>query len=322
MARANRAYYAEADPFADFTTAPEISQMFGELIGAWAAVVWQSMEAPDPVLLIEAGPGRGTLMGDALRAIARVAPRLRAAVRLHLIETSPRLRVVQAGLLSDATWHDDLADVPPGPAILIANEFLDALPIRQFIRRDDGWRERHVEDGRFLEIAAPHFAPDFQPEFAGEAPQGSVAERSDAIEAWMRTLAERLVRHGGAALILDYGTAASLPGDSLQALRAGRPADPLADPGACDLTAHVDFAAAARAARAAGAAVWGPVEQGVWLTRLGLRARADRLAATRPDLAAALHDAVDRLANPRRMGALFKVLCLAAPALPQPPGFH
>ena len=152
MARANAAYYATHDPFADFTTAPEISQVFGEILGLWAAVAWQGMGAPEPVLLIEAGPGRGTLMADALRAIGRAAPAFRAALRLHLIESSPRLRALQAGMLADAVWHDALETVPLAPLILLGNEFLDALPIRQFVRRGDGWAERFVEAGRFVEV--------------------------------------------------------------------------------------------------------------------------------------------------------------------------
>src|SRR5690348_9437296 len=142
MARANAAYYATHDPFADFTTAPEISQVFGEIIGLWAAITWQALGSPDPVLLVEAGPGRGTLMADALRAVRKMAPGFAGALRVHLIETSPRLRAAQAARVPAATWHDSLAAVPAAPMILVANEFLDALPIRQFIRRRDGWNER------------------------------------------------------------------------------------------------------------------------------------------------------------------------------------
>jgi len=153
MARANAAYYATHDPFRDFTTAPEITQVFGEILGLWAAVVWQDLGAPDPVLLVEAGPGRGTLMADALRAIRRAVPAFHAALRLHLIESSPRLRAVQGAALPDAVWHDDLATLPQGPLILLGNEFLDALPIRQFVRRGGAWAERFVEAGRFVEVA-------------------------------------------------------------------------------------------------------------------------------------------------------------------------
>ncbi len=152
MARANAAYYATRDPYADFTTSPEISQVFGEILGLWAAVVWRGIGRPDPVLLAEAGPGRGTLMADALRAIARAAPDFAAALRLHLVETSPRLRELQARALPGATWQNSLDDLPPGPLLLLANEFLDALPVRHFVRRGEGWAERFVADGRFVEI--------------------------------------------------------------------------------------------------------------------------------------------------------------------------
>ena len=312
MAKANAAYYATHDPFADFTTAPEISQIFGELIGAWAAVVWRQMGAPAQFNLIEAGPGRGTLMADALRALVRVAPEFVAGASVHLIENSARLRAEQARRLPGAVWHDDLATVPDGPAIVIANEFLDALPIRQFVRNADGWAERHVVNGRFVALPAEALPR--------QAPVGALVEIGEAGQGWVAMLAARLVRDGGAALILDYGTAQSLPGESLQALRAGRPADPLADPGHADLTAHVDFAALARVAEEAGAAAYGPVGQGTFLARLGLGERTARLAAARPDRADALRDAAARLSAPARMGTLFKALCLTHPDAPEPPG--
>lgn len=313
MARANRDYYAQNDPFADFTTSPEISQMFGELIGAWIAAVWHDLGAPAAFRLIEAGPGRGTLMQDAWRTLDRVAPAAASAARLHLIEFSPRLRAEQATRLPHATWHDTLAGVPSGPAILIANEFLDALPIRQFLRTGDGWSERFVENGRF--ITQPAEAPD------RSAEPGGVVEICKAALDWCSELARRLELQGGAALVIDYGTAESGPGNSLQALRHGRAADPLAEPGRADLTAHVDFAAAAAAARAAGAAVWGPVPQGTFLDRLGLAARTARLAAANPEQAASLHRAAHRLSAPEQMGTLFKAICIAQTGAPPPPGF-
>jgi SAM-dependent MidA family methyltransferase len=312
MARANAAYYASHDPFADFTTAPEIGQMFGELLGAWAAVVWQGLGKPDPVLLVEAGPGRGTLMQDALRATARVAPDFRAACGVHFIETSPRLRAAQAALVPDAAWHDGLDTVPQGPAIVFANEFLDALPIRQFEHCDGAWMERHVRDGGFV------LRPSAR---QGAAPDGAVWEENQAAQAWAAAVSARLVAQGGAALILDYGRAQAGLGDSLQALRNGRPADPLQSPGEADLTAHVDFAAIARVARKAGAKPHGPVTQGEFLHALGLRIRTERLAAANPMRAAALRDAADRLASPSRMGQLFKVMAISQPESPPPPGF-
>ncbi len=319
MARANARYYAEHDPFADFTTSPEISQAFGEVLGAWAAVSWVAMGQPDPVALVEAGPGRGTLMADALRAVSKVAPAFRAALQLHLVETSPRLRAIQAQHLPGAIWHDALEAVPPGPFILLANEFLDALPIRQFRRAGAGWRERYVDlgagaDRSWLEQAALPPADLFE----GAAGEGAIQEYRDPTLA--EALGQRLRSAPGMALFLDYGPTASGAGDSLQALREGRPVDPLADPGSADLTAHVDFAAFARAA---GVPAFGPVPQGKFLTALGLFARIDRLARTRPwQEAAAMVQAGRRLAEPDRMGALFKALALTSPGLPTPAGFE
>jgi SAM-dependent MidA family methyltransferase len=314
MARANAAYYATHDPFADFTTAPEITQVFGELLGLWAAVTWRQMGSPAGVMLAEAGPGRGTLMRDALRAIAAVAPDFRAALSVHLVENSPRLREAQARLLPNATWHDAVETLPAGPLLLLANEFLDALPIRQFVRRGAGWTERFVAEGGFVEQPAC---------FAGAAEDGKVRERCDPALAIAAHLGARFAVTPGAALFLDYGPENSAPGDSLQALRDGKPADPLAAPGEADLTAHVDFAALAHAAIQAGAAVHGPLAQGLFLARLGLFQRTDRLARTQPAArASALIEAARRLAEPDRMGRLFKALALCHPACPTPPGFE
>jgi SAM-dependent MidA family methyltransferase len=287
--------------------------MFGELLGAWAAVTWAQMGAPARLHFVEAGPGRGTLMQDALRAVSRVAPAFAAAAAVHFIETSPRLRAQQRARVPKATWHDALCGVPDGPAIVLANEFLDALPIRQFERRGGAWTERYVTGGGFvLHAAALPF----------DAPEGTVIERGDAARAWVAELAARLARQGGAALILDYGPARSVAGDSLQALRDGRPAPPLSEPGRADLTAHVDFQACAEAAAAAGARAWGALPQGEFLHRLGLLQRTDKLAAANPDRAAALRDAAFRLAAPQRMGALFKALAITPPGAAAPPGFE
>ena len=319
MARANAAYYAARDPYADFTTAPEIFQGFGEVLGLWAAVVWQQMGAPEPVLLAEAGPGRGTLMADALRAIGAAAPAFRAALLLHLVECSPRLRALQAARLPAATWHADTGSLPPGPLLLLANEFLDALPVRQFVRRGAGWTERHVGPEGFVELPAAAPDPD-APRL--DAAEGAVVEVNEAARAWADALGRRLAAQGGAALVIDYGPAHRTPGDSLQALRFRAPADPLAAPGEADLTAHVDFAALAAAARAAGAAVQGPVPQGVFLARLGLAQRGHALARGQPPArAAALMQAVRRLTEPHAMGRLFKAMALCHPGLPDLPGF-
>ncbi len=318
MARANAAYYAERDPYADFTTSPEITQVFGEVLGLWAAVTWDAMGRPDPVLLTECGPGRGTLMADALRAISNVAAPFRAALRVHLVETSPRLRAQQAARVPDAAWHDALADVPPGPLILLANEFLDALPIRQLVRRGIGWAERFVDGGALVE--QPAAAPDLD---SARVEEGAVTELCEPARAVVGHVARRVARDGGAALFLDYGPAESAPGDSLQALRNGRPASPLDEPGAADLTAHVDFGALARVARAAGAVAHGPMPQGVFLTRLGLFQRTGRLARMQPPRrAAALVQAAQRLAEPDRMGRLFKAMAVCHGDLPCPAGFE
>lgn len=317
MARANAAYYATHDPFRDFTTSPEISQVFGEILGLWAAVVWQHIGRPDPVLLAEAGPGRGTLMADALRAIGQVAPAFRQALRVHLIETSPRLRAEQAKRVQGATWHDGLETIPREPFILLANEFLDALPIRQIIRRGETWHERYVDRGRFVEVPTEPVHPI--------PPDGSglIFELNEAALAFVQAVSTRLSTFPGSALFLDYGPEHSAPGDSLQAVRDGHPAEPLADPGTADLTAHVDFEALAHAARDAGATTYGPVPQGVFLTRLGLFQRTDRLARSQPPArAAALIEAARRLAEPDRMGRLFKAMALGGRGKPAPPGFE
>ncbi len=319
MARANAAYYAARDPFGtagDFTTAPEITQAFGECLGLWAAVTWVAMGRPEPVILAEAGPGRGTLMADALRAVGQMMPDFARAARLHLVETSPLLRQAQRARLPDATWHDTVEALPEGPMILLANEFLDALPIRQFVRRGGAWMERHVAEGAFLERPASDAPlPD-----RGE--EGEVREVNEPARAIAAALGARLAGQGGAALLIDYGPERSGPGDSLQAIRNRAPADPLADPGVADLTAHVDFAALAEAARAAGAGVHGPLPQGVFLARLGLHSRAAALAAADPGRGQRHILAATRLTAPEAMGRLFKAMVLCHPELPTPAGFE
>lgn len=319
MARANAAYYARRDPFADFTTSPEISQVFGEIMGLWAAVCWQLLGSPTQVLLVEAGPGRGTLMADALRAIGQATPAFRAALQVHLIETSPRLRAAQAERVPDATWHDALDTVPAAPMLLIANEFLDALPIRQFVRRAGGWTERHVAEGRFVE--EPADPADIPPGW-GSPPDGTVREHAPHALAFVESVASRLVAHPGAALFADYGPAEDLPGESLQAIANGKPADALASPGEADLTAHVPFAALAQRARDAGARVHGPDPQGMVLARLGLFQRSNRLARSLPPAQAfSVMETARRLGEPDQMGRLFKMLAIAHPDLINCPGF-
>lgn len=312
MARANAAYYARGEGIGrDFTTAPEMSQAFGECLGLWAAVTWQSMGAPSRVILAELGPGRGTLMADALRAVEQMMPDFGHALELHLVETSAALRAAQSKRLGPrvTAWHDAVGALPEGPAIILANEFFDALPIRQFIRRGDTWREHWVADGAFVEQPSDHAEP---------APEGAIREVNEAARAIAAQLGARIAAQGGAWLVLDYGPAESGFGDTLQALRDNAPADPLAEPGAADLTAHVDFAALARAA---GARAHGPLPMGVFLQRLGLMARSAMLAQSAPAQAASILAAAQRLVAPEGMGRLFKALCIAHPALPVPAGF-
>jgi NADH dehydrogenase [ubiquinone] 1 alpha subcomplex assembly factor 7 len=313
MARANAIYYASRDPFADFTTSPEISQVFGEIIGLWAAIAWQSLGCPTPVSLVEAGPGRGTLMADALRAIGRAVPAFAAALSVHLIETSPRLRAAQQQRLPHATWHDSLATVPAGPLILIANEFLDALPIRQFVRRGEGWTERFVDAGRWAEQATAFSDP-------GAIEEGSVIEINEAARSFVTQVAERLGHHGGAGLFLDYGFVDGRRGDSLQALANKQPVNPLSVAGAADLTAHVDFADLCAVARRQGVGVQGPEAQGRFLLSLGLTQRTERLCEAEPGRADALRQAARRLADPTAMGSLFKVLAVRSAGCPPLPG--
>ncbi|WP_428378069.1 class I SAM-dependent methyltransferase [Lichenicoccus sp.] len=321
MARANTAYYARHDPFADFTTAPEISQAFGEILGAWATVVWRSMGRPDPVILAEAGPGRGTLMADALRLVARLAPDFAAALRLHLVETSPRLRAVQARSLAAhaaPVWHETIEALPDGPLILLANEFLDALPIRQFVRVAAGWCERHVSPRGFELLACAE--PPLPRGRLDLVPDGGVIEVCAPALQLTARLCGRLSRQGGAALFLDYGPGVAGHGDTLQALRDGAPTDPRHAPGEADLTAHVDFPALLGVA--GDAAAYGPLPQGRFLSSLGLFARIERLAQAQPPVqAGGLVEAAHRLVDPARMGSLFKAIAFCHPALPVPPGF-
>lgn len=322
-------YYATRDPLGaagDFITAPEISQMFGEMIGLWCVDLWERWGAPDPFLLIEAGPGRGTLMADALRA-ARVRPAFLQAMRLHLVEISAPLRAEQARRLGGfaPTWHDDLAALPSGPTILVGNEFLDALPIHQFVMTEQGWCERAItilgDELRWTDMPTGIEMDRLRPEHQRAKP-GDVAETCPAAFALVAALARRFQEMPGVALFIDYGPARSGLGDTLQALSGHRPADPLRDAGSADLTAHVDFAAIAEAARQAGAMAFGPVTQGQFLQTLGIEQRAAMLAAKagaedRAAIASALH----RLIAPQQMGSLFKALAITSPGLSNLAGF-
>lgn len=319
-------YYMTRDPFGregDFTTAPEISQMFGELLGLWAAHLWQAMGAPSRFRLVELGPGRGTLMADVLRA-TRIVPGFHGALSVHLVETSPVLRARQAETLSGAgaVWHDTVVSVLDGPAIVLANEFLDALPLNQFVMTAEGWCERLVGLGEDGELAFG-LAPTGDGVKA-RAPVGTVLEQPSAALDVVAGIARHLSREGGGAAFIDYGPIRSGFGDTLQAMRRHAFVDPLAEPGEADLTVHVDFERMGQAGLRAGAALHGPATQRDFLLALGLAQRAQILSRS-ADAAQrkAISEAFDRLIEPGEagMGDLFKVMALSHPALPPLPGF-
>ena len=318
-------YYATRDPLGragDFTTAPEISQIFGEVLGLQLAQVWMDQGAPNPFTLAELGPGRGTLMADMLRATSRV-PGFHDALSLHLVEASAPLRAAQATRLAQyhPVWHDSADTLPDLPLYLIANEFFDALPIRQFLRQGDGWAERMVGakgDALCFGLSPP--APlDALAHRLDDTGQGQIVETRAPAEPVMEAVSTRIMAHGGYALIVDYGDWRSR-GDTMQALRAHRFDDPLAHPGAADLTAHVDYEALARAAHPLRATAL--TTQGALLDRLGITARAHALARGLSGESLADHLAAHRrLTHPDEMGHLFKALGLTHPHAPAPPGF-
>ncbi len=333
-------YYMRGDPFGapgpgggDFITAPEISQMFGELIGIWCADTWMRLGRPSPCLLVELGPGRGTLMADALRATRQV-PGFHDAMQIHLVEISPALRERQREALGAhrVTWLDNVGQLPEEPLLLIANEFFDALPVRQFEQTGEGWAERVVvldsdaqgDEGRLaFALAGPHPANRaLVPASLRDAPQGSLVEVCPAALNIAAFLGHRLARQPGAALVIDYGPAYPTTGPTLQALRRHRRHEVLDAPGSADLTAHVDFHSLAQSAVAAGCAAQGPVEQGAFLEALGIELRAAQLAESAPGAAAALAAARRRLTDPEQMGSLFKVLALTPPGFGPPAGFE
>jgi SAM-dependent MidA family methyltransferase len=327
-------YYITQEPFGaagDFTTAPEISQMFGELIGLWAGSVWRQMGSPEEIKLVELGPGRGTMMQDALRA-AHVMPEFRTAVAVHMVEISPvleeRQRQFVGGLGVPFTWHKALEDVPDGPTIILANEFFDSLPVHQAVMCADGWHERVVkidENGK-LRFA---IARDPVPLFEQLLPRGMRAQIGEIFE-WRSDqialeLGRRVKRSSGAALVIDYGHGKSAPGDTLQAVGKHQYADPLLTPGLIDLTAHVDFQALADAAASMGAHAYGPLDQGDFLRRLGIESRAVALKATAaPSKVMEIDRALNRLTGSagRGMGQLFKAMAFGHPKLGPLPGFE
>jgi NADH dehydrogenase [ubiquinone] 1 alpha subcomplex assembly factor 7 len=320
-------YYVSRDPLGregDFVTAPEVSQMFGELLGLWAASVWKAMGAPPLIRLVELGPGRGTMMADALRAI-RVLPPLYQAISVHLIEINPVLRDKQRDALSGVRtlrWHANIDEVPPGPAIILANEYFDVLPIHQVVKRATGWHERVVEidgDGKLAFGVAAEPMPRFEillPPVVREAPLGAIFEwRQDAE---IMKIASRVRDQGGAALIIDYGHLRSDAGDTFQAIARHNFTDPLKDPGMADVTAHVDFQALGRAAEDVGARVHGPVQQGEFLKRLGIETRAVTLMAKAShEVSEDISEALTRLVEGGRsgMGEMFKVIGISDPAI-------
>jgi len=326
-------YYMTRDPLGregDFVTAPEVSQMFGELLGLWAAAVWKSMDTPSPLRLIELGAGRGTMMADVLRAI-RVLPAFYQAVTVHMVEINPALIDRQKETLKsarvNATWHSSIDEVPEGPSIILANEYFDALPVHQVIRQQHGWHERVIDmnsGGQLIFSAAPEPLKHFDlllPPLVRAAPVGAIFEWRANNE--IMRIARRVRDFGGAALIIDYGHLRSDAGDTFQAIARHTFTDPLRNPGQADLTAHVDFQALALGAEDAGARLHGPVEQGEFLNRLGIETRATTLmnkanAQVQADITTALR----RLTGTGRgaMGSLFKVLGISEPRLKTLPG--
>lgn len=302
MEACNAYYYATRDPLGaagDFTTAPEISQMFGELVGAALADCWKRAGAPGDAIYAELGPGRGTLASDALRLLRTAG----FASEVHFVETSPILRDGQRKAVPDAHWHESVEDLPAAPMLLVGNEFLDALPVRQFA---DGNERRVV-------IAAGGLAFDRD---------GEIVEDSPARDEAVAAVATCIAVNGGAAILIDYGHERSAPGDTLQAVHSHRFAPALDRPGEQDLTAHVNFEALARAARDAGAAVTPVVAQGEWLLRLGIEARAQALSRANPERAHDIEAAMHRLTSREEMGTLFKVIAIHAPEWPPPAGFE
>ena len=323
MGEANARYYSTRDPLGaagDFVTAPEISQMFGELIGLWLADMWIRAGRPEPVHYVELGPGRGTLARDALQATRRFGLK----PQVHFVEASAALKEIQLVTAPGATWHHDLSALPTdAPLLIVANEFLDALPVRQLVRTGEGWRERMVAvNGKhFVCVAGPEPMDAGVPAERRAAATGTILEFCPGAAATIDEVARRLVEQGGAALFIDYGHDALRDGSTLQAVRNHLKVDPFTDPGEADLTAHVDFAALVPIAQARGTKWLGTVPQGRWLREMGIEARAAALTAAAPSQADAIHAAADRLIGKKQMGALFKVMGLAAPGWPDGAGF-
>ena len=328
MAEANQHYYGTRDPLGaagDFTTAPEISQMFGELVGLSLADIWMRSGSRANAVYAELGPGRGTLAADALRAMGSAG----FSPRVHFVETSPSLRERQRALIPNVLHHDAVAGLPEdGPLLVVANEFFDALPVRQIVRTASEWRERVVicpdadQPTRFLPMPGYRRVESGIPAIAADAPEGSILEMPLAGTAIAFELAQRIARQGGAAIIIDYGYAGPAVGDTLQAVRAHQFADPFIEPGESDLTTHVDFTMIGNMARQAGLRVLGPVGQGSFLRQLGIDARAAQLSRTSPGRAADVEAARHRLTADDAMGTLFKAMAWVHPDWADPAGFE
>lgn len=323
MGESNARYYAGKDPLGsagDFITAPEISQMFGELLGLWLVDIWVRAGSPPAIHYVELGPGRGTLARDALRAMRRQG----LEPQVHFVEGSEALRKLQRDAVPQALWHDDLATLPvDAPLLVVGNEFLDALPVRQLVSTAQGWRERMVDwqDGRFVPIAGDKPMDAAVPEHLRQAPEQTLIETCPGAAAVMDDIARRLAAQGGAALLVDYGYAEPQTGSTLQALKDHAKVDPFAMPGEADLTCLVDFAAMAEVALAGGARHLGTVTQGSFLRALGIDMRAAQLSTVAPQQSSAILAARDRLVDEGQMGTLFKVMGLAAPDWPDGAGF-
>lgn len=333
LADPTHGYYRTRDPLGaggDFITAPEISQIFGELIGLWCVEVWRSMGAPAPLQLVELGPGRGTLMADAMRACS-VVPDFKQTARLHLVETSPVLRKVQQDRLAEYSpqWHETIADVTPGATLVIANEFLDALPIRQLVRRSGAWFERCVgtdKNGALVYCERDHPCADndlVPKKMAKISSEGAIAEIRPDAAILIEQLGARAAAHPLVALFVDYGHERSAPGDTFQAVSGHGYADPLESPGECDLTAHVDFHQLAEIAATRGLRVHGPLAQRDFLLSLGLAQRCEQLMKNADDeTARAVARGAERVVDAGAMGMLFKVLALGSESVPAPPPFE
>ncbi len=328
MADAKAGYYTNQQAIGargDFVTAPEISQMFGELIGIWAIEAWQACGSPEQFNLVELGPGKGTLMSDLLRATA-VLPAFQSAAQINMIETSERLQAIQREVLGEAnvSWHKSVKSIADQPSIIIANEFLDVLPIRQYVKTDSNWHERVISidgDNELIwSLSNAKLEAENLPEGAESEPDGAILEISATREAFLISCCEHILKHGGAALFIDYGHGKTGFGETFQAMRNHGFADPLEAPGEVDLTSHVDFGALANIVKEAGLEVKPLMTQGDFLIKLGLLERAGQLGHGKSEeMQAQITSAVERLAGPQEMGTLFKVFCVSAKDMKLPP---